>query len=148
MTVVCSIQSLKMPIFPFRKVSLGLSLSWPSGQWIDWLGLADVYILSQTRLSLVQIMGKLTLIARFMGPTWGPTGADGTQVGPIFAPWTLLSGETFAREHQLNLHLQIPIPIRPNPYSLCHVSDNGSRVIKWNFWIFVPLHTHCAWSVV
>ena len=27
-----------------------------------------------------------------MGPTWGPSGADRTQVGPILAPWTLLSG--------------------------------------------------------
>ena len=34
-----------------------------------------------------------TLIARFMGPTWGPSGADRTQVGPILAPWTLLSGQ-------------------------------------------------------
>ena len=27
-----------------------------------------------------------------MGPTWGPSGADRTQVGPVLAPWTLLSG--------------------------------------------------------
>ena len=33
----------------------------------------------------------LTLIARFMGPTWGPSGADRTQVGPMLAPRTLLS---------------------------------------------------------
>ena len=33
-----------------------------------------------------------SLIARFMGPTWGPPGADRTQVGPMLAPWTLLSG--------------------------------------------------------
>ena len=33
-----------------------------------------------------------TLIARFMGPTWGPSGADRTQVGPLLAPWTLFSG--------------------------------------------------------
>ena len=26
------------------------------------------------------------LIARFMGPTWGPSGADRTQVGPMLAP--------------------------------------------------------------
>ena len=26
------------------------------------------------------------------GPTWGPSGADRTQVGPMLAPWTLLSG--------------------------------------------------------
>ena len=34
-----------------------------------------------------------TLIARFMRPTWGPSGADRTQVGPMLAPWTLLSGD-------------------------------------------------------
>ena len=33
-----------------------------------------------------------SLIARFMGPSWGPSGADRTQVGPMSAPWTLLSG--------------------------------------------------------
>ena len=27
-----------------------------------------------------------------MGPTWGPSGDDRTQVGPMLAPWTLLSG--------------------------------------------------------
>ena len=32
------------------------------------------------------------LIARFMGSTWGQSGADRTQVGPMLAPWTLLSG--------------------------------------------------------
>ena len=37
-------------------------------------------------------LGKATLIARFMGPTWGPSGTDRTQVGPMLAPWTLLSG--------------------------------------------------------
>ena len=33
-----------------------------------------------------------TLVARFMGPTWGPSGADRTQAGPMLASWTLLSG--------------------------------------------------------
>ena len=33
-----------------------------------------------------------TLVARFMGPTWGPSGADRTQLGPMLAPWTFLSG--------------------------------------------------------
>ena len=31
------------------------------------------------------------LIARFMGPTWGPSGANRTQMGPMLASWTLLS---------------------------------------------------------
>ena len=37
------------------------------------------------------IIGKTALIARFMVPTWGPSGADRTQVGPMLVPWTLLS---------------------------------------------------------
>ena len=35
-----------------------------------------------------------TLITRFMGPTWGPSWADRAQVGPLLAPWTLLSGNS------------------------------------------------------
>ena len=35
---------------------------------------------------------KTTLIARFMGPTWGLPGTDRTQVGPVWATWTLLPG--------------------------------------------------------
>ena len=43
--------------------------------------------------------GKLSLwcshvtaqIARFMGPKWGPPGAGRTQVGPMWATWSLLS---------------------------------------------------------
>ena len=36
--------------------------------------------------------GRKSLLERFMGPTWGPSGADRTQVGPMLAVWTLLSG--------------------------------------------------------
>ena len=32
---------------------------------------------------------KHTLIARFMGPTWGPSGADSSQVGSMLAPWSM-----------------------------------------------------------
>ena len=31
-------------------------------------------------------------IAKFMGPTWGPPGSCRPQVGPMLAPWSLLSG--------------------------------------------------------
>ena len=33
----------------------------------------------------------ISLIARFKGPIWDPSGADRSQVGPMLAPWTLLS---------------------------------------------------------
>ena len=34
----------------------------------------------------------ISLIARFMGPTWGSSGADRTQMGPMLAPWTCYLG--------------------------------------------------------
>ena len=40
----------------------------------------------------VSAPGGTTLIARFMGPTWGPLAAVRTQVGPMLVIWTLLSG--------------------------------------------------------
>ena len=35
---------------------------------------------------------KRSLITMFVGPAWGPSGADKTQMGPMLAPSTLLSG--------------------------------------------------------
>ena len=48
---------------------------------------------SKRHLCIMILTTKSTLIARFMGPTWGPSGADRTQVGPMLVPWTLLSGK-------------------------------------------------------
>ena len=42
-----------------------------------------------------KIKRMATLIARFMGPTWGLSGADRTQLGPMLAPWSLLTGKWF-----------------------------------------------------
>ena len=50
---------------------------------------SSVYLVrKQTHISLEWV----TLIVRIMGPTWGPPGADRTHVGPMWATWTLLSG--------------------------------------------------------
>ena len=48
----------------------------------------------------------MSLVARFRGPAWGPSGADRTQVGPMLAPWTLLSGVI-----SLALSVEYPHPI-------------------------------------
>ena len=37
-------------------------------------------------------LATITQIAKFMGPTWGPPGSCRPQMGPMLAPWTLLSG--------------------------------------------------------
>ena len=44
-------------------------------------------------LSLICIWTKQPWQQAFVGPTWGPSGTDRTQVGPMLAPWTLLSGK-------------------------------------------------------
>ena len=49
------------------------------------------------RMSFVWILEQnghvipISQIAKFMGPTWGPLGSCRPQMGPILAPWTLLS---------------------------------------------------------
>ena len=40
----------------------------------------------------IVIWYNTTQIAKFMGPTWGPPGSCQPQMGPMLAPWTLLSG--------------------------------------------------------
>ena len=47
-----------------------------------------VYGLSNLAFFVSSFASSKTLIARFIGPTWGPSGADRTQVGPMLAPWT------------------------------------------------------------
>ena len=53
-------------------------------------------------------------IAKFMGPTWGPPESCRPQVGPMLAPWTLLSGwassSSFAFD---NVHLHNTKRLRP-----------------------------------
>ena len=56
--------------------------------------------LTLCEVSVVAELGMLIYlhppISRFMGPTWGAPGADRTPVGPMLAPWTLLSGSFLA----------------------------------------------------
>ena len=47
----------------------------------------------------VDMAGVITLMTRSMVPTWGPSG---TQVGPMLAPWTLLSGKIYCRNSILD----------------------------------------------
>ena len=69
---------------------------------------------------------KATLIVRFMGPAWGPSGADRTQVGPMLAPWTLLSEK---------------IPSITMVLTCLYWSESHDDVIKWkyfsSYWPFV-----------
>ena len=46
------------------------------------------------KLDITWLVHVSSQIARFMGPTWGPPGSCRPQMGPMLAPWTLLSGMT------------------------------------------------------
>ena len=48
----------------------------------------DRQLLSKRPITAIHAL----IARRFMGPTWDPSGADRTQVGPMLTPWTLLSG--------------------------------------------------------
>ena len=53
----------------------------------------QIVLFMQVQIFCTAMFHRVTLIVRFMGPIWGPSGADRTQVGPMLAPWTLLSGQ-------------------------------------------------------
>ena len=56
--------------------------------------MGDMRLLTMTATEASKSHKNGSLIARFVGPTWDPSGADRTQVGPMLAPWTLLSRNT------------------------------------------------------
>ena len=76
-------------------------ISW---YWDECTWKFEIRKLIAKRQSHIATTLQASLIARFMGPKWGPYGADRTQVGPMLAPWTLLSGMPF------NLFLQHHLP--------------------------------------
>ena len=57
-----------------------------------------------------------SLIARFMGPIWRPSGADRTQMDPMLAPWTLLSATV------LTLVVYY-LPIKERQFFICEIKD-------------------------
>ena len=85
-----------------------------------------------------------TLIARFMWPTWGPSGADRTQVDPMLAPWNLLSGKCSSqpkRNHQSSALLAL---CEGNPPVTCDSPDKHFHVnhhFKFAF-VYICLSWH------
>ena len=61
---------------------INLVLFYFLGEWV---------LIGETKQVFVS---KVTQIAKFMGSTWGPPGSCRPQLGPMLAPWTLLSGKS------------------------------------------------------
>ena len=62
-----------------------------------------------------------TLMARFMGPTWGPSGAARTQVGPMLALWTLLAGYQCKISPVIICYLSPAAPVPPYWFGVWYV---------------------------
>ena len=83
-----------------------------------------------------------SLITRFMGLTWDPSGADRTQVGPMLTPWTLLSG-LLSRPFPHYMHCDLRLfffiikklnwfkqwfgAVRPKAFTWTHVDHQSHR---------------------
>ena len=72
---------------------------------------------------------KTSQIAKFMGPTWGPPGSCRPQMGPMLAPWTLLSGlgawprASLPLGERRDLGCPLPLCERSSP----HLEEGRSR---------------------
>ena len=102
-------------------------------------------------------------IAKFMGPTWGPPGSCRSQMGPMLAPWTLLSGcppiKCMANGAGLPAsHVRHHIFLmKPLWWSVsiiyCRLTHDlkNKRAATWTTWLSiissVPHCYRCAWSV-
>ena len=72
----------------------GLLVTWAttSSATMQLTFFPEYHSFSRRKVNTMLISGVLhTLKAKFLGPTWGPSVANRTQVGSMLAPWTLLS---------------------------------------------------------
>ena len=58
--------------------------------WVESAGHRWIPLANATNVEFSSSIASPT--ARFMGPPWGPSGADRTQMGPMLEPWNVLSG--------------------------------------------------------
>ena len=83
------------------------------------------------------ILDVTSLIARFMGPKWDPSGADRTQVGLMLAPRSLVSGSMFL--HQILYH---------DLWYLGLCSCTRSCTMSFGIWVYVLVPDLVPWSLV
>ena len=59
-------------------------------------------------ISIQFLAREASQITKFMGPTWGPHGPYRPQMGPVLAPWTLLSGLLIENQYLCVDHSLVP----------------------------------------
>ena len=98
---------------------------------------------------------KYTQIAKFMEPTWVPPGSQ--QMGPMMAPWTLLSGHSPRYTHlawqplisQYYKPMDQSLHLTTCWYQTCVAcsQDYGSRITLYTYPSHTPILTGCPMEV-
>ena len=94
--------------------------------------------------NLLWYFSSTPLITRFMGPTWGQSGADRTQVGPMLAPVNIAIWDSLYHSAYLDEILHC---IRVYPYSpkatmvLCHIRETKMvQKINRSLWTQISIY--------
>ena len=84
-----------------------------------------------------------TLIARFMGPTWGPSGADRTQVGPCW-PHELcyLANDQSRWTAPVTGQISYEVNFLSNPYKIQPIARLWGWAMGCLLWVY-PLIKFC-----
>ena len=86
-----------------------------------------------------------TQIAKPMGPTWGPTGSCRPKMGPMMAPWTLLSGYVYIWD----LILLIATDALPQISSWASLPEKLHIFSPKFLWIpMIPFQLCCPYDVI
>ena len=109
---------------------------------------------SQCRLTRIGVIWSylchlMTLLARFMGPIWGPTWADRTQVGPMLTPWTLLSRDDVHEPHDVDA-FEVGISA-PKEWQILSYCSNPASILWWysptfQQWVDQDTSIFCQWN--
>ena len=96
---------LCLPLFETMKQTISFSLNlihflmmnYSNDEWPPWLWTCTPLWLLRFGYHFIGVwdedpVAQMFQIAKFMGPTWDPPGSCQPQMGPMLAPWTLLSG--------------------------------------------------------
>ena len=94
------------------------------------------------------------LIARLMGPTWGPSGADRTQVGPHIGPTKFVIWVAFCEENQLITCTWIYLNKGPVLWSCCVFFVSIDKLLKkkllvvWDAIVLISPHCNISFCLV
>ena len=66
-----------------------------------------------------------------MGPTWGPSGTDRTQIGPVLVPWTLLSGTFGFLTFRHRVTHTYFIELHHNSFSVGYIFFRHNQLSAW-----------------